>query len=156
MTDEKDKLSENIPCIYVGVRSLTSGKLADGFVLQSNPEQPPSLFERKKKDMARVVGGAYDMKGMITDGMIRTLVTNGGTLTGRWAGKPELVVEWEVADQAAKAKDRERKLVARLKDESKLAQEIATLRRVYHRTPFADRTAFELMVLHELRKSARV
>lgn len=146
---------ENLKVIFAGARRLTDGKLADAFVPLADPRSPMSLFERGKKTVSRLVGGVYSMKGTVEDASVKTLATAGGTFTGRWAGDSELVVEWEAADAAAKVKDRERKLVARLKSEPKLAQEMATLRRVYHRTPFADRAAFELMVLGELRKMPR-
>lgn len=144
-----------IKAIYIGVRRLQSGKLADGFVPLESPKQSASLFERDRKSPSRVVGGTYEMTGTIEEGSIKTLAASGGSFIGRWSGDAELLIEWEAADDAAKQRDRERKLVERLKKEPKVAQEMATLRRVYHKLPFGDRTAFELMVLDEIRKMPR-
>lgn len=139
--------------IYVGVRLLTNGKLADGFVLQDASEQEASLFNRDRKSVPRVVGGVYEMHGVVENNSIKSVAVREGTFLGRLSGKGELVVGWEAANEAAKQRDRERKLAERLKKEPRLAQEIATLKRVYRRLPFGDRTAFELMVLGELKRS---
>lgn len=140
--------------IYIGVRQSSSDKLVDAFVHADAPEGRVALFDRSRKSPNRGAGFVYEMTGTAEGTDIKSLTVGGGRFIERWPGQPELVVRWEAADKAAKMLDRERKLVERLKKEPRIDQEIATLRRVYHRLPFGDRLPFELMVLSELRKGS--
>lgn len=159
-----------VECLYVGRRVLSSGKLAEGYMTVEQAGEIPvsewerfesavSLFEPGKKSKAHarsgaVVGGVYKMEAKLTDGRITTAKTGTREYLRRYDNH-ETVVECEVKDNAAAMHERSARIMAKLKTDSVLVEELRGLRGLYKRTPYADRPALELLVLNALRRESR-
>ena len=153
---------QKVECLYVGLRELGNGKLAEGYLTLECAkgldvdawdvaERAVSLFERKgRASVPLIVGGIYHMEVKLEGDRINTAKTNGKEYLRRW-DKREWITAWEVRHDAAQTADRVRKVAERVKKDPMIDAELVALRGLYQRTPYADRTALEMLVLRRMR-----
>lgn len=157
MTDAKPDDLPTLAVVYMGQRLLTDGKLGDTFVLldtlraaeAGQVEEIASAFEAKRK-AAHVVGGVYRVPVKVTDGRITTMRT--GSLLFDKQLDDDRLADWEARDAAAKTRLREMQIAKRLKTDRAIDREIAALRALYRRLPYGDKQAFEVWLLHAIRR----
>lgn len=159
---------QTVECLYVGRRVLANGKLAEGYLTaelaKSLADAGAPVFERavslfamgkRSKGHARsaaVVGGVYKIEAELVDGRINTAKTASREFVRRYEDKA-VVVECQTRDDAADTHARAARVMAKLMKDDLLTGELRMLRRLYQRTPHADKMALELLVLKSLRES---
>lgn len=159
---------QTVECLYVGRRVLANGKLAEGYLTAELAksltdagahvfERAVSLFDAPKRSKGHaksgaVVGGVYKMEVELVDGRVNTAKPASREFVRRYEDKA-VVVECETRDDAADMHARTARMMTKLKNDDMVGRELSMLRRLYLRTPHADRTALELLVLKSLRGS---
>jgi hypothetical protein len=139
--------------LYIGRRQLSSGKLAEAWVPAESPGVQASLFApTKTKTMPLVIGAVYRMDAVVTDNTI-TNARMGKREYVRMNGDDAAQAGWEALDRTASIGLRTTKQLEKLKGQSALEQDLLALRRHYHKLPWSDRIAFEVLILSEIRKA---
>lgn len=168
-------MSESVPIaelptvrvVYLGHRTLSTGKVGEAWTTEARFNERAadgegrvarvddinaSLFDAKRGSRY-IVGGIYEAAAQVgEDGGLNRL----GLGRAKYVERIEdatMLAALQAADQAADQRKRQADLEKRLVDSFVIDQELTELRRVYLKTPPADRTAFELMVLKRLRNA---
>ncbi len=157
-----------ISIVYLGQRLMSDNKLAKLYIPlvklmeygddQDNKdiERFASLFEHKRteKKSPRIIAGHYKMKCVCDEaGRINRCYAGSATFVDM-VPHPFRTV-WDALDDAALMSFRAANQLKKLEDKSYLKDDMNRLRAYYEQVPYADRPAFEMVVLKALRSGIK-
>lgn len=153
-------------CVYIGQRLTADHKLGETWLLLdqlagvkpgatsvtwNEIESGRAVFSVDRKQRSPAVGSIYRMKVRIEAGSITSAATKSREFLRQY-DNAEARARWDDIDQAERMRHRALQLEEKIKGTRPLADQLAALRDHYQRIPFADRLAFELLVLSYIRK----
>lgn len=155
---------EIVEVVYLGFRQLKNNKKAQAYILlsefnklQESSEKEVQILERAnsifeaKKEKEGVIGAIYDMKCKIEDNKITTASTSTKTYK-------QLIPnhEWRKVldgiDLAQRTRYKHELQIIKVGANHAIESDIKSLREIYHKLPYADRTAFEMTILNLIRR----
>jgi hypothetical protein len=155
--------------VYLGRRWINDKEIVDKYILEGvlqsisdntggeaamceKVEYYGSLFQPPKSVTSpTIIGAVYEMKCAIgEDTRITNLIVNQRKFI-EMSDHP-LKVLWQSFDDIAKTKKRTATRMKKLKEHSYLVEDVKRLAIHYQSIPYSDRTAFELVLLHALRR----
>lgn len=161
MTEEtKPELIETA-IIYIGKRLGNDNKLSNAFILVNIKdkindyewdvlERTASHFN-SKKNTRLIVGGIYKANAKI-EGKRIDMLSLSSLKFDRLCGDASFVSRMDAIDTSNRIRWKSNNQQAKLAAEHPIELDLQRLRSHYHKLPYSDRVAFELTVLHYIRK----
>lgn len=167
MADEEPR----IEVIYLGRRTLTTGKAAASYALPESidkalgrksdfedryPDETTLVIERLaslftgKGSTSATIGGIYSTTGKIEDGRINSLSL--GKMRYERAGNYPLQTAWKALDKDVTLKAQQKAREKAAEDDTVLNNAMNTIRYRYKLIPPTARRGFKLWLLDELEK----